>query len=41
MSDDVIAESETDATIHAPLAAINLAEWVFSLTDSEYQHPSD
>jgi hypothetical protein len=37
MTDDVIAESMAEATIHAPLTAIDLTEWVFTLTDSEYQ----
>ena len=37
MTDDVIAESVDEATIHAPLAATDLTEWVFTLTDSEYQ----
>ncbi|MFZ0719199.1 MAG: hypothetical protein WAN02_34115, partial [Mycobacterium sp.] len=37
MTDDVIAKSVAEATIHARLAAIDLTEWVFTLTDSEYQ----
>src|ERR1700730_18063237 len=37
MTDDIIAHSVAEATIHAPFAAIDLTEWVFSLTDSEYQ----
>lgn len=37
MTDEVIARSVAEATIHAPLASIDLAEWVFTLTDSEYQ----
>ena len=37
MTDEVIAKSVTEATIHAPLASIDLTEWVFTLTDSEYQ----
>jgi hypothetical protein len=37
MTDDIIAHSVAEATIHAPFAAIDLAEWVFTLTDSEYQ----
>jgi hypothetical protein len=37
MTDDIIAHSTAEATIRAPVAAIDLAEWVFSLTDSEYQ----
>ena len=37
MTDDVIAKSMAEATIHAPLAAIDLTQWVFTLTDSEYQ----
>ena len=37
MTDDVIAKAVAEATIHAPVASIDLAEWVFTLTDSEYQ----
>jgi hypothetical protein len=37
MTDEVIAESVAEATIQAPLASIDLTEWVFTLTDSEYQ----
>ncbi len=37
MTDDVIAQSVAEATIHAPVASIDLTEWVFTLTDSEYQ----
>jgi hypothetical protein len=37
MTDDVIAKSLAEVTIHAPVAAIDLTEWVFILTDSEYQ----
>lgn len=37
MTDEVIAKSVAEATIHAPLASIDLSEWVFTLTDSEYQ----
>ena len=37
MADDLIARSVAEATIHAPLAAIDLTEWVFTLTDSDYQ----
>ena len=37
MTDEVIAKSVAEATIHAPLASIDLTEWVFTLTDSEYQ----
>ena len=37
MTDEVIAKSTAEATIHAPLASIDLTEWVFTLTDSEYQ----
>ncbi|MFD4503494.1 hypothetical protein [Streptomyces sp. NPDC058457] len=37
MTDRVIAESVSEAAIQAPLTAIDLAEWVFTLTDSEYQ----
>jgi len=37
MTNDIVAHSTAEATIHAPLAAIDLAEWVFTLTDSDYQ----
>ena len=37
MTHDVIAKSMAEATIHAPVAAIDLTEWVFTLTDTEYQ----
>ena len=37
MTDRVIAESSAEATIHASLGAIDLTDWVFTLTDSEYQ----
>lgn len=33
----MIATSQAEATIHASLAAIDLAEWVFTLTDADYQ----
>ena len=32
-----VAKSVSEATIHAPAAAINLTDWVFTLTDTEYQ----
>jgi hypothetical protein len=37
MTDEVIAKSVAEATIPAPLASIDLSEWVFTLTDGEYQ----
>ena len=37
MSNRVIAQSTTVATILAPVSAIDLADWVFTLTDQEYQ----
>jgi hypothetical protein len=37
MTDDVIARAVADATIDAPVAAIDLTEWVFTLKDVEYQ----
>lgn len=37
MTDEIIAQSVAEATIAAPLHSINLAEWVFTLTDGEYQ----
>lgn len=36
-SDDLIAASVFEATIHAPIESIDLTEWVFTLTDAEYQ----
>ncbi len=37
MTDDLVAHSVAEAVIRAPLSAIDLTEWVFTLTDSEYQ----
>ena len=37
MSTPVIADCRAEAIIDVPVAAINLAEWVFTLTDSEYR----
>jgi len=37
MTDDLIAMSLVEATIHAPAESIDLAEWVFTLTDDEYR----
>jgi hypothetical protein len=37
MTDQVIAHSAAKTTIHAPVSLIDLTEWVFTLTDSEYQ----
>ena len=37
MTDQVIARSVADATIQAPFASVDLSEWVFTLTVSEYQ----
>lgn len=37
MTDELIAVSAAEATIHAPLASIDLTGWVFTLTDGEYQ----
>jgi hypothetical protein len=37
MTEQVIARSAAEATIHAPVSAIDLADWVFTLTNSEYQ----
>ena len=33
----VMADSRTDAVINAPCETIDLTEWVFGLTDKEYQ----
>ena len=37
MTDQVIAHSAAKGTIHAPVSPSDLTEWVFTLTDSEYQ----
>jgi hypothetical protein len=37
MTDKVIAHSAAKTIIHAPVSPIDLTEWVFTLTDSEYQ----
>jgi hypothetical protein len=37
MDEDLIARSVTEATIHAPLATVDLTDWVFTITDAEYQ----
>jgi hypothetical protein len=37
MTDDLIAKAVAQAKIHAPSAVIDLTEWVFTLTDDEYQ----
>jgi len=37
MTDQVIAKSVADATIHALFASVDLSEWVFMLTDSDYR----
>ena len=37
MTDQIIAHSAAKTTIHAPVSPIDLTEWVFTLTDSEYQ----
>jgi hypothetical protein len=37
MSGQLIAESAAEVIIRAPLASVDLTEWVFILTDSEYQ----
>jgi len=37
VKDAVGSFSVAEAVIHAPLSAIDLTEWVFTLTDSEYQ----
>jgi hypothetical protein len=37
MSGQLIVETAAEVIIRAPLASIDLTEWVFTLTDSEYQ----
>jgi hypothetical protein len=37
MASELVAHSVAEAVIHAPVLAIDLTEWVFTLTDSEYQ----
>ena len=34
MADNLVAYSVSEAVIHAPVSAIDLTEWVFTLTDS-------
>jgi hypothetical protein len=36
-SDDLVATSTVEVTIHASAQSVDLTEWVFSLTDAEYQ----
>jgi hypothetical protein len=33
----IMADSSREAVIHAPFETIDLTEWVFGLTDKEYQ----
>ncbi|MFC4030311.1 hypothetical protein ACFO3J_02365 [Streptomyces polygonati] len=37
MSDRILSQSVETAPVHAPLAAINIADWLFTLPDKEYQ----
>lgn len=37
MSDSIIAETLCQAIIGAPLSAVDLPDWVFTITDQEYQ----
>lgn len=37
MSLPVMSESSAESVIHVPIDAIDLTEWVFTLTDDEYQ----
>ena len=37
MTVPILSDSTADAVIHAPVAAIDLTEWVFGLTDAEYR----
>ena len=37
MSETIITESVAEAVVFAPLASLNLGEWVFTITDEEYQ----
>jgi hypothetical protein len=37
MTGPVLVDTRTTAVIHAPMDAIDLTEWVFTLTDMEYQ----
>ncbi len=37
MNQEVIAKSTAEGTVNAPLQAIDLTDWVFTLTDAEYQ----
>ena len=40
MNDTVITESSANAIINAPIELVDIAEWVFTLPDAEYQRCS-
>ncbi|MYS19702.1 hypothetical protein GA0115240_11214 [Streptomyces sp. DvalAA-14] len=37
LSDRILSQSVETATIHAPLTAVDIADWLFTLPDQEYQ----
>ena len=40
MSDQILTESSATAIIHAPLSAVDIPTWLFTLPDAEYQRCS-
>jgi len=36
----ILVQSSSKAVIHAPVEKIDIPEWLFTLTDAEYQHCS-
>ena len=40
MSDTIITESSATAIVNAPIEFVDIAEWVFTLPDAEYQRCS-
>ena len=40
MTDTIITESTSTAVIHAPIEFVDIADWVFTLPDAEYQRCS-
>lgn len=40
MSDQILTESSATAVINAPLSAVDILTWLFTLPDAEYQRCS-
>ena len=40
MEENTLVESSYSATIHAPIEKVDIAEWCFTLPESEYQKAS-